>query len=103
MEHFAQEFKLLASFEPDPIDQEFDEDYAAELPPLLAAQRRFKHDYFYSTVVMQAGDQEDSLELAFDIVYVLTQIPGWLQQLAKQNGRAILSFAAQGSERDLIA
>jgi hypothetical protein len=97
-----ENFCLLVSFEPNPADWEFDEGCAAELPPMLAAVRRLKHEYLYSIVTMKAGDREDELELAYDIAYVLPQISDWLEQLVTQDGRATLGFAAQGSERYLM-
>lgn len=96
------DFQLVTSFEPRPQETEFDEEYAAEFPPLLAAIRRFEHDYFHSAVEMKAGARADQLELAFDVAYAITQLPGWLKELAV-GGRAVLGFAAQGSERELIA
>jgi hypothetical protein len=97
-----QEFRLSAGFEPSPGGAELDEEYLAELPPLLAAVRRFKHEYFRAEVVMMAGDREDILELAFDVAYALTQIPDWLRRL-NDEGRASLMFGEQGSEQELIA
>lgn len=99
----VQDFRLLVSFEPNPGGPEPDEEYLAQLTPLSAAVERFEHEYFYSVVVMKAGAREDLLDLAFDVAYALTRLPGWLRRLAEGEGRAGLGFAAQGSERELIA
>jgi hypothetical protein len=104
MEKSSRHFRLLADFEPGPAGFDLDRNEAADASaPLMAAMQQFNHDYFYSQVSMKADDHEDTLELAFDIVYAITQIPGWLSRLASGNCRSGLLFGAQGSERELIA
>jgi hypothetical protein len=102
MEKRSQNFRLLANFELRPKDFEFEQDDTQNSTPLSIATKRFKRDYFYSEVKMEVDDHEDTLELAYDIAYAITQIPDWLIKLAAGDCRSTLIFGAQGSERELI-
>src|SRR6478752_8343392 len=96
-----QPFRIVADFEPQPAPTPYDPEPEAELSAMSVAMRRFRHRYFHSLVIMQAGEQEARMELAFEVMYVLDQVPAWLQKLGS-DGEASLTFGAQGSERELL-